>query len=644
MAKRTPGAVRSPPSRSKTPRSQGGSGAGTTRYGGDAQLAVLRAFGGVAEALGEAKDLDALLHLIAMQICELAGVQRCSVYLRDEATGLFRGQVGHPDCVGDERIKRLVAGMAADRFTQEIVESMRPVALVNALDDPRPVHSTMCAWHIRSMLGVPMVLRGEVIGILFVDNEGQFHRFSPSVCEIASTFADLAAVVISQARVTTELRSTIATVARQNKLLRQAAAVEERLADLVLNGADLSELAAAVTELTAKPTSIHDAKHRRLATAVPPSLGGEVLPRLLEAPYRSDPSVVEALDGLAARGGVIGPLPNAGLHHRFLIAPVVMRDEVFGHVVIMECRSRFGPLDLHIARRAATKVALELAIERRAVAADSDARMSLTADLICGRLDSVSLGRRARHLGIDPTASRVLCLVCGEAAAGDGVPPFDEVSMSLASMAAGDGVLATSVAEGAVALLELNPELATLEAIADVRKGVERTLEKFGETRLRAAISSRCALPPDYARAYDEAQQVMTCLRSLSQNPALRVLAADDLGAGRVLLASSDRTTVMRFAQDALGALLEDDDGMRDLLRTLRTFFDSARSVRRSAVRLGVHENTIRYRLARIESATGLAVSSSSGDQFTAQLALLVLRLGGALPSNDAEPPDPAPW
>jgi DNA-binding PucR family transcriptional regulator len=66
-----------------------------------------------------------------------------------------------------------------------------------------------------------------------------------------------------------------------------------------------------------------------------------------------------------------------------------------------------------------------------------------------------------------------------------------------------------------------------------------------------------------------------------------------------------------------------------ELLRTLQTFFDSDRNVRRSARKLGVHENTVRYRLVRIEELTGLSIASSSEDQQTAQLALLILRLDG---------------
>jgi DNA-binding PucR family transcriptional regulator len=55
--------------------------------------------------------------------------------------------------------------------------------------------------------------------------------------------------------------------------------------------------------------------------------------------------------------------------------------------------------------------------------------------------------------------------------------------------------------------------------------------------------------------------------------------------------------------------------------------------VRRSAQALDVHENTIRYRLSRIQELTGLDVASSSDDQLTAQTALLILRIEGRLPS-----------
>ena len=620
--------------RSLEPSPQVVDGRGTT----DAQRAALRAFRDVAEALGQVPDLDALLHLIATRISELASARRCSIYLRDAETGTFRGQIGHPEEVRDDEIKRLVAGVPADRFTREIAETKRPVALSNALDDPRPIRATMRAWNIRSILGVPMVLRGEVIGIIFVDDKDRPHDFSAADCELAATFADLAAVAIAQVRLTGELRASLTTIARQNQLLRRAAAMDDRLANLGLEGGDLREIAYAVAELTGKPTSIHDARDRPLARAVPPSADGAVVPRLLDPPHRSHRAVVEALAGLdPQRGGVVGPLPAAGLPQRFLVVPVTMRAQVCGHLVVMEYGRRFGALDPHIARRAATNVALELAAERRAAAAEWDARASLTADLVRGNRDTGALDRRARYLGVDLGAPRVLCLITSGATDEGRGPSSSDVALALRDGAADDAVLAAGVAEGVGALLELPPEAPTMDGIAAVRGRVVAALDRLG-AGLAAAISTRCTAPADYVRAYDEARQVMRCLRTLSGERGLRLLTADDLGAGRLVLASTQREEAERFARDTLGGLLAGDEHTRDLLGTLQAFFDAARSVRRSAVVLGVHENTIRYRLTRIEELTGLAVSSCSQDQLSAQLALLVLRLQGVLPLTPETP------
>jgi sugar diacid utilization regulator/GAF domain-containing protein len=600
-----------------------------------AYRAAVRAFGRVAEALGKVEDLDALLHLIALQASKLADARRCSVYLRDRESDLFRGQVGYPENVEDAEIKRLVAGVPADRFTQEIVESRRPVVVSNALDDPRTIRSTMRAWNVRSILGVPMVLRGQVTGIVFLDNDGESRAFSQADCEVASTFANLAAVAISQTRMTAELRSNVELAAKQNRLLRRAAATDERLSRLVLEGGDLREIAVAVAELTRKPTSIHDARHRRLAVAMPPALEEDVVPRLLEPPYRDHPLVRDALVRIqGTRGGIVGPLPAAGLPQRFLVAAVTIRDEDWGHLVVMEYGCRFGALDMHIARSAATNIALELAAERRAARAEWDARASLAADLIHGSSRGAPLGRRASYLAIELTAPRVLCLLSADPSSDEPMPTAADVAAALALGPDDRSVLATEVPEGVAVLLELPAKLPTMEAIVAVRARLERVLADLGSCGTFGAISTRCAQPADYVRAYDEARQVMRCQHTLCGDNRPRVLTADDLGPGRLFLATADREDAERFAHDTLGALLTDKEGTHDLLLTLQVFFEHGRSVRRSARALAVHENTIRYRLTCIEDRTGVGVAHSSNDQLTAQLALLVLRLEGALPET----------
>jgi DNA-binding PucR family transcriptional regulator len=60
-----------------------------------------------------------------------------------------------------------------------------------------------------------------------------------------------------------------------------------------------------------------------------------------------------------------------------------------------------------------------------------------------------------------------------------------------------------------------------------------------------------------------------------------------------------------RFAQRELGPLGEDSDPARRLVATLLAFLEEGSSVARAARRLGVHENTIAYRVRRAEELLG---------------------------------------
>src|SRR5690349_22713361 len=79
---------------------------------------AVAAFSDVAAMLGRSAGIDDLLHAVAREITALAGVERCSIHLRDEGTGRFRGHVGCcRDLPLDDAIKRSLAGGPADGMT-----------------------------------------------------------------------------------------------------------------------------------------------------------------------------------------------------------------------------------------------------------------------------------------------------------------------------------------------------------------------------------------------------------------------------------------------------------------------------------------------------------------------------------------------
>jgi hypothetical protein len=541
------------------------------------------AFRAIAEAVSQETDLRSLLESITERACALLSVSRSSVYLVEEATGLYRGHLLRVGERVDDRVNRLACGVEADGFTREILATKQPVLVGDAMLDPRPIHSTMVAWNVHALLGVPMVLRGAVIGILFFDDQGRPHQYSDADLEAIATFANLSAIVVTQARTTAKLRASLSTVARQNKALRQAAIAENRLAELVLDGAGLAEIAGAVAQLTGKPCAIDAADGRRMAEGMPP--GTETAVQLLDAEARARPEVASALAGVRAGDAtVVGPFPAAGIAHRFLVSPVMVHGEEWGRIVLKECPARLSAFDALVARGAATIVALEFSAERRAAAV---------------------------HGGIELEAVRAA------------VPELA-------------GALVAGVPDGVVLVLPASGP-SVCDPIASAVELMERLLEAAPGTTWIAAVSQVFSGVAGFARSYDDICQVGRCLTTFCGDGTRRVLSVSELGSGRLFLSSTARADADRFVRQTLGPLVAHPDrSMRDLLATLSVFCTASHSVRQAAEQLGVHENTIRYRLGRITELTGLDVAANADHQLASQLATLVLRLEGKVARTES--------
>ena len=161
----------------------------------------------------------------------------------------------------------------------------------------------------------------------------------------------------------------------------------------MLEGGTLADIATAASELTGKPCAIHDAASAASRSAARPAAASPA--SVLDEEFRRLPGVEQALAGLKPnRPVVVDAVPGAGLLHRFLVARVVLHGKAWGYLAVMEFGSRFTALDLATSRHAATAIAIELSVERRATAADRQARESLVRDLVNGLEDHAAIVRR----------------------------------------------------------------------------------------------------------------------------------------------------------------------------------------------------------------------------------------------------------
>lgn len=567
-------------------------------------------------------DRDEAMRRLADRACEVLGIARCALYIRDDEREVFVGCASHPAGELQEAVRRLVLGGPTDRITREILERRAPVLIRDVHSDPRALTTAVRNYKLRSLLGVPMIAGEEVLGVLMLDNGAELHRFAPVDIEIASAFAAVGAAALKSCRDTGKLRAALDTATRQNRLLRRTTVAEHRLSEAILGGGGLGAVVDLVTNLTGKPAALYDLHGQSVARSTPE---GSELEVTLMRDAAGDTAIQSCLhEVVAGASATIEPTVGDMVRRRHLVAPIDVRGDRWGWLVLMEHPNRLAAFDDFLIRRAATHLALELASRRQLVASNADARALLARQLIRGTTVEGDLRRQAEFLGVRVNAHRVVAYFNSEPGQVDADDLVDALHDVL-----GTEVLATRGPDGIALLIEVDSSEPSSCAVRRTQLALTEALGLVSPQPQLVGVSALCRGAEDLPGGYRMALQVTRCIESFSHPGSHRVLAADDLGPGRLFVANSHPDELRRFVEDVLGGLLAEDDACVELVRTLDSFYETGRSVRLASERLGVHENTVRYRLSRVHAITGLDVAADADDQLSVQVALLVLRLQG---------------
>jgi GAF domain-containing protein len=157
--------------------------------------AALRRLQTLTDAALAHLDLDDLLETLLLRTRETLGVDTCAVLLLDEETDelVARAVVGIEDEV--EQGVRVPVGQG---FAGRVAAERRPLVFSD-VDRADLVNPVLHAKGIKSLLGVPLVVAGRVLGVLQVGT--LVHRtFEPEDVELLQLAGDRAAIAIEHAR------------------------------------------------------------------------------------------------------------------------------------------------------------------------------------------------------------------------------------------------------------------------------------------------------------------------------------------------------------------------------------------------------------------------------------------------------------
>lgn len=538
--------------------------------------AELSALFETAHDLAGLRDLDAVLRAIVQRARSLLGTDVAYLSLNDPARG--------------DTYMRVTEGSVAARFQQLrlgmgeglgglVAQTARPYVTDDYFKDDRFQHTLTIDAGVRdeglvAILGVPLTLGHHVIGVLFAADR-RARVFEREQIALLGSFAALAAAAIDTANLLTETRSALTELERANEIIRdhsgvieRASDVHDRLAELVLRGGGVHDVAAAVSEI----------------------LDGTV--------EFSDVAPTEALEASRAEG-------HAVRHKDDWIAAVAAGGELLG-ALVLRGHPGLDPVDQRTLERAAMVTSLLLLARRSAAEAEQRVRGELLDDLLDARdRDPRLLRERAARLDADLDATHIVLAarLDGAAADADQEAAARRRLWSAAShLAATRHGLAAARDGGTVLLLPLTAGDTATEL-------ARRTAGHLG-TAVHEAVTVGASAPvrdlvvhlDAVAAAYEEGRRCLDALRLLGRSGD--GAAAEDFGFLGLLLAG-DRD-IAGFVDRTIGQVVNYDDRRgTDLLRTLDAYFACGMSPARTKDELHVHVNTVAQRLERVGRLLG---------------------------------------
>ncbi|MFE2939954.1 helix-turn-helix domain-containing protein [Streptomyces sp. NPDC059255] len=544
--------------------------------------AELSALFETAHDLAGLRDLDAVLRAIVQRARSLLGTEVAYLCLNDPAAG--------------DTYMRVTEGSVAARFQQLrlgmgeglgglVAQTARPYVTDSYFDDPRFRHTAAIDSGVRdeglvAILGVPLMLGSQVIGVLFAADR-HARVFEREQISLLGSFAAHAAVAIDTANLLGETRSALAELERANEIIKEHSAAIERASDVHDR----------LTELVLGGGGVHD-----VASAL-----SEVLDGTVEFAGPDSPSVT-ALDLTGTEG-------RATRHGEVWGAAVWAGGELLG-ALVLRGHPGLDSVDQRTLERAAMVTSLLLLARRSAGEAEQRVRGELLDDLLdAPDRDPRLLRERAARLPADLDAPHVVLAarIDGPAPGTSGATERETADRrrlwSAAShlAATGQGLAATRDG-GTVLLLPLAPDDTAAGLARRTAKQLGGALREPVTVGASAAVASPAARPGAIAEAYAEARRCLDALGLLGRSGD--GAAAQDLGFLGLLLA--DARDIEGFVHRTIGEVIAYDlRRSTDLVRTMRAYFASGMSPARTKDALHVHVNTVAQRLERVARLLG---------------------------------------
>ena len=198
------------------------------------QLQQLRKLASTSALINSAQETDEVLNEVMETVINLTNAERGYIVLKNRETGELEFRTARGLSASDtiEGGKRVVSAS----IINQVAESGEPLLTDNATADSSINNSdSIVGFALRSILAVPLKVRGEVIGVAYCDNRIIGGLFKQNELDLLTSFGQQAAVAIENARLFEDIRAKLASIeAMQTQLYNIFASIASAV--ITVNG------------------------------------------------------------------------------------------------------------------------------------------------------------------------------------------------------------------------------------------------------------------------------------------------------------------------------------------------------------------------------------------------------------------------
>ena len=180
------------------------------------QFSHLQALAGIGQVINSTLEVDEVLQIVMDTIVRLTEAERGFLMLRDERGEMVIRTARNWE---QESINQNESSISRS-IVQRVIDGGEALLTTNAREDPRfGGQESIIAFNLRSILCVPLMVKTELIGVIYTDNRIRTGIFSESERDLLIAFANQAAVAIENARLFSSLKRTLEEVTELKNLM-----------------------------------------------------------------------------------------------------------------------------------------------------------------------------------------------------------------------------------------------------------------------------------------------------------------------------------------------------------------------------------------------------------------------------------------